>query len=549
MTSTTTGLPDRYRPIDQVAPDEETATGVIRSWRARDRVLNRDVALRVHTPGGPAARTWITRALTAGGLATPALAMVYDAAEGSGSGGTAYVVNEWLEGVTLRDRLAQDGPLPEREACTLVRRLAEGVAEAHRVGLAVGGLTPDHVVLRPGGLPGLVSVPAATGTIAGDIAALGELLELALTGGSSPDGTPPDIASPDLAALVRRARSTDPASGLSSAATMVTLLADRPRTGPQEQQRPDALSDSGWLRRMRERRDVGDSTEFVDRRTVEEHDDGGDGGGPAGPAPRRRTLPPVPARVDRTGEGRWRDAEEEDDLDWESTFAAEAEYDDEAPVDPPPPGRSARRRLAMVGLPLLALALVVAFAFWFGKNVIDVASSVDEPVGSTPSVPSSSAPAPDQPPAATTPAQVTAAELFNPFGDGEPENDDDVPLTYDGDPATTWSTVNYRGSAAFGNLKPGVGVVYDLGTEQALAGVRVTTTTPGATVEVRTGPAATGDLDAFPVAASGTLTGTDELAFDAPVTTRWVLVWVTGLVPADDGFNASIAEVAPLAAT
>ena len=68
MTSTTTGLPDRYRPIDQVAPDEETATGVIRSWRARDRVLNRDVALRVHTPGGPAARTWIARALYGFGL-------------------------------------------------------------------------------------------------------------------------------------------------------------------------------------------------------------------------------------------------------------------------------------------------------------------------------------------------------------------------------------------------------------------------------------------------------------------------------------------------
>ncbi|OMQ14551.1 hypothetical protein A7K94_0215850, partial [Modestobacter sp. VKM Ac-2676] len=62
MTSTITGLPDRYRPLDQVAPDEQTPTGVIRSWRARDRVLNRDVALRVHSPGGPAARDWITRA-------------------------------------------------------------------------------------------------------------------------------------------------------------------------------------------------------------------------------------------------------------------------------------------------------------------------------------------------------------------------------------------------------------------------------------------------------------------------------------------------------
>src|SRR3954452_24073291 len=98
MTSTTVGLPDRYRPVEQVGPEEPTGTGVITSWRAKDRVLNRDVAIRVHAPGGPAAHSWIARALTAGGLATPALAMVYDASEGTpgtdGEGGNAYVVNE-----------------------------------------------------------------------------------------------------------------------------------------------------------------------------------------------------------------------------------------------------------------------------------------------------------------------------------------------------------------------------------------------------------------------------------------------------------------------
>src|SRR5215211_7097018 len=134
MTSATIGLPDRYRPLDQVGAEEPTPTGVIRCWRARDRVLNRDVAVRVHTPAGPAAHAWITRALTAGGLATPALAMVYDASEGSvgttGEGGTpggaAYVVNEWIDGEALSDRLAA-GPLPEREVRTVLRRLADGV--------------------------------------------------------------------------------------------------------------------------------------------------------------------------------------------------------------------------------------------------------------------------------------------------------------------------------------------------------------------------------------------------------------------------------------
>src|ERR671932_2947313 len=111
--------------------------------------------------------------------------MVYDASEGVGDpqapGGAAYVVNEWIDGETLAERL-QRGPLPQREARTVIRRLAEGVAEAHRVGLAVGGLTPEHVVLRPNGLVGLRAVPAATGTMAGDIADLGAVLELCLTG-------------------------------------------------------------------------------------------------------------------------------------------------------------------------------------------------------------------------------------------------------------------------------------------------------------------------------------------------------------------------------
>src|SRR5215213_11618279 len=234
MTSTTTGLPDRYRPLDQVGPDEPTQTGVIQCWRAKDRVLNRDVAIRVHTPAGPAAHAWISRALTAGGLATPALAMVYDASEGTGDpqtpGGAAYVVNEWIDGETLAERLSR-GPMPDREVRTILRRLAEGVAEAHRVGLAVGGLTPDNVVLRPNGLVGLRAVPAATGTIDGDIAALGSLLEACLTGLDPAQPGVRKLTGPsDLVALVRRARSSEPGQGLSSVAAMAALLAERPRS-------------------------------------------------------------------------------------------------------------------------------------------------------------------------------------------------------------------------------------------------------------------------------------------------------------------------------
>jgi hypothetical protein len=504
-------------------------------------VLNRDVALRVHTPGGPAAREWITRALTAGGLATPALAMVYDAAEGTGGtepGGAAYVVNEWIEGTRLSDRLAADGPLPERDARAVVRRLAEGVAEAHRVGLAVGGLTAEHVVLRPGGLVGLLSVPAATGTEKGDIAALGALLELCLTGSRSdlPGAPPTVISSPDLAALVRRARSTDPATGLSNVSTMVALLAERPRpgTGPQEAVRPDGYTDTGWMRRLRDRREPTDGGEEPVRLA-------------------RHALPPVPGAP----LGRARPAaDDEDDLDWGETFSDEdAVGATEAPT-------TTRRRLAVVGLPLLALALVVAFALWFGTNVLSVAGNVEQVHGSSPSATGtsaaasggpagtapSSAPAPAPAPVAGAPVPITAAAVFDPYGDGESENAKAAPKSFDGNPATAWTTLNYRGSADFGHLKPGVGIVYDLGSAKPLAGVTVTTTLPGSTVEVRTGSTPGTTLDAFPVAASARLTGTDKLAFTAPVTARYVLVWVTGLVSGSDGYSANLAEVTITAA-
>ncbi|MGY1594345.1 hypothetical protein ACI79D_20400 [Geodermatophilus sp. SYSU D00708] len=540
MTSTATGLPDRYRPLDEVGARETTATGVIRCWRAKDRILNRDVAIRVHSPGGAAAREWITRALTAGGLATPALAMVYDAAEGTGEGGdsAAYVVNEWIEGQTLGERLAE-GPMPDREVRTVLRRLAEGVAEAHRVGLAVGGITPDTVVLRPNGLVGLRSVPAASGTMQGDIAALGELLEYCLTGRRSGDtvvpGRPPAMA-PDLAALVRRARSTQPGAGLSSVAAMAALLAERPRgTHPSEPLRGPDETDSGWLRRLRERRedDADDPAPTVD----------GSRSGARRLDPQGR--PPVP--------GTRADDADEDLLPLAAGFGVE-EYDgpadgdedlvdeDEDGVDDEP--RPGRRRLLIAALVAATLAVVVGLAWWFGSSVLSVADSVGEPSSPSATSPTSAAPAPEETPSGDgTTAAITAATVFDPFGDGEPENTDEIPLSYDGDPATSWSTLEYRGSAAFGNLKDGVGVVYDLGSDQSLAGVTLATNTPGATVEIRTGGSPDGSLDDFAVQASGELEATTDLDFTAPVTSRYVLVWITGLVPSGDGFSADVAEV------
>ncbi|MGY1716779.1 hypothetical protein ACI78R_20115 [Geodermatophilus sp. SYSU D01106] len=547
MTSTITGLPDRYRPLDEIGPEERTDSGVIHSWRAKDRILNRDVAIRVHVPGGPPARAWIARALTAGGLATPALAMVYDASEGTGGeAGVAYVVNEWIDGQTLAERL-ESGPMDERQARTVLRRLAEGVAEAHRVGLAVGGLGPETVVLRPNGLVGLRAVPAAAGSVQEDIAALGALLEYCLTGRTSDGpGPAPVIAAPDLAALVRRARSTEPGARLASAAAMAALLAERPRSHSSVPVRDRDESDSGWLRRLREHREAEQSGARPDATQAV---------APVGGAPQRLvpgTLPPVPPAPAHAepqhaeprhaeAEDAWLEDDRRDDV-WDDDVLAGDDHDDEDDE----PRSSTSRRLLVIGLPLAALVVVVLLALWVGNNLLSVSGEVDSP-GTTPPAPTSSAPAEDSAAptsAAAGPVALAGGAVFDPFGDGEPENDDEVPASFDGDPATTWSTLNYRGSADFGNLKPGVGVVYDLGSAQAVGGVTLTTSTPGIAVEVRTGDAPDGELDSFAVAATGTVDGTAELAFEEPVTTQYVLVWVTGLVPAEDGFAGTLAEVA-----
>jgi hypothetical protein len=582
MTSTTTGLPDRYRPIDQVGPDEPTPTGVIQCWRAKDRVLNRDVAIRVHTPAGPAAHAWISRALTAGGLATPALAMVYDASEGTGDpqvpGGAAYVVNEWIDGETLAERLAR-GPMPDREVRTVLRRLAEGVAEAHRVGLAVGGLTPDNVVLRPNGLVGLRAVPAATGTIDGDITALGALLEACLTGLNPADPGPRRLSGPsDLVALVRRTRSTEPGQGLSSVAAMASLLAERTRTGPLTPAARAEETDSGWLRRLRDRK--------PDQASDHPGPPSGDGGARRAAVdsdPVRlnpTTLPPVPPVRPVTDSAVPPGALGGDTIAagsvapaagaYAASPPAEDRYDDESfgvladddydadgydGYDEPLTGENdldedgaRRHRLVVVGLPLLALLVVVALAWWIGDKVLSVAGDVDEIPGSTPSV---SAPAQETgagPVAAGEPVPVASGDVYDPQGDGDPDNPGDVQLAFDGDPSTAWSTYEYRGSPAFGNLKDGVGLLLDLGSAQDLAAVTLTSDSAGATVEIRTGDSPDGDVDSFAVAAAGTIEGETELTFDEAVSAQYVLVWITGLVASEGGFSADIAEVTVQAA-
>ncbi|MGQ0625317.1 MAG: protein kinase family protein [Sporichthyaceae bacterium] len=134
-----------------------------------------------------------------------------------------------------------------------------------------------------------------------------------------------------------------------------------------------------------------------------------------------------------------------------------------------------------------------------------------------------------------------------PRGNGA-ENGAQARLAVDGRPDTAWRTVGYR-SATFGGLKPGVGLVLDLGSVQTVRQVELSFLTAGAAVQARASAAgvstAPTSLAAYRVAASAAGTARQEtLRFALATRTRFLLIWITEL-PAGGGapFKAGIREV------
>ena len=62
----------------------------------------------------------------------------------------AYHTRPFVEGTTLRARLARSGELPLRQAVEILRDVLTGLAHAHAAGVAHGDLRPEQVLLTDG---------------------------------------------------------------------------------------------------------------------------------------------------------------------------------------------------------------------------------------------------------------------------------------------------------------------------------------------------------------------------------------------------------------
>ncbi len=461
--------------------------GMASVYRAGDRLLERRVAIKIlhehFARDGDAVERFQREARAVAQLAHPNIVTVIDRGE---ENGRPYIVFEYVEGETLKQRVQREGPLPVAEVITLGLEIARALEAAHARGVVHRDVKPQNVLLAEDGRARVTDFGIArardtegltlTGTIlgtsdyippeqargertseSGDIYSLGVVLFELLTGDVPYTGETavavamrhvrdpvPSVLErradvpPRVDALVQRSLAKDPAARLASMGEVVTELeACRAEAGA-----PAARGVPG-----------SDSAEtFVTQPTR---------------APRRRQRHAVS-------------------------------------------GGRGRRAVRSVLVALVTLLLVAGAAVGTFVLARSLGGSGDDGATTGGS---------DRPAVA-----LTGIGAHDPFG-GDGEHDAEAPNATDKDAATYWTTETYQSFD-----KEGVGVVVDAGKQTAVSRVTVQTDTPGFTAEIQAGAAPTGPFETVSQARSvaGTTTFTLEDA-----NARYYVVWITDLGTSD----------------
>ena len=139
----------RLGPYDILAAIGAGGMGEV--YRARDRKLDRDVAIKILPEALAADPERIARfereAKTLAALNHPNIAHIYGVEE---SDGVRALVMELVEGPTLADRIAR-GPIPLDEALPIAKQIAEALEAAHELGVIHRDLKPANVKVRDDG--------------------------------------------------------------------------------------------------------------------------------------------------------------------------------------------------------------------------------------------------------------------------------------------------------------------------------------------------------------------------------------------------------------
>ena len=156
------------------------AGGMAAVFLARDVKHDRPVAIKVLHPMLVAvqhSRRFLTEVHVTANLQHPNVLALYDSGEVDG---LVYYVMPYVEGESLRVRLARTGPLPLAEALPILEEVADALAYAHERGIVHRDIKPENILLNRGhalvadfGVAKAIDIPEEISTRTGEGLAVG----------------------------------------------------------------------------------------------------------------------------------------------------------------------------------------------------------------------------------------------------------------------------------------------------------------------------------------------------------------------------------------
>jgi Tol biopolymer transport system component len=121
-------------------------------YRARDTRLGREVALKILPAAFASDPERLSRfeqeARAAAALSHPNIAVIHDVGVHEN---THFIVQEFLQGASLRDVLSKERSKPVREWLSLAAEVADALAAAHRAGIVHRDIKPENVIVTAEG--------------------------------------------------------------------------------------------------------------------------------------------------------------------------------------------------------------------------------------------------------------------------------------------------------------------------------------------------------------------------------------------------------------
>ncbi|MEU7422169.1 protein kinase family protein [Streptomyces sp. NPDC048362] len=483
------------------------------SWRAVDEKLRRAVGVHILPADHARARSVLAAARSSALLGDPRFVQVLDAVE---ENDLVYVVHEWLPDATELTALLAAGPLEPHDAYQMVSQVASAMAAAHREGLAHLRLNPNAVLRTSSGqwrIRGLAVNAALRGIHSetpqrADTEAIGALL---------------------YATLTQRWPYENDAYGLSGLPKDVGLIApDQVRAGVHRglsELTMRALVNDGATA---SRHEAACTTPEELVKAI-------------GEMPRIRPPEPsftAPPEYQRT-------------TYQQGTYGRPSPHPGVTqPIAPPPPPLQSRTGKALKWAVSALLIAALGLGSWqLADALMDQGGKSDDTRKTQPTDDGDK----DKGKSAPTPIKIRNGQEY--VAKGDAQRPADVPNTYDGNASTYWRTRSFREGPTIAPYKPGVGIVYDLGSAQQISTASIGLRYPGdhTTIELYAADSLTpASLDSMTRIGKVTTTGTTATVKPTKsVKTQYVLVWLTAVpqsgydstLYSDAGYKQAISEV------